>query len=309
MSKFSSFLSSLKITNGKRNRPALLLALAKTVLEGSYVTDVIYPTDEELISNYDILWKMIGESGDSKYHYPFFALGKSNFWKLIPNPGFEEYLSKTDSLRSFKDLINSVQAVEIDRALFNLLKDPITNRQFVDEVYASYIHSISIQPNLFDSILEERNVLAYDDLLKPIDEFETKMVLKESEATLIYLRNADFKRLIPKLYDYRCAITKQGMKYGNSISVEACHIEPFSKRHLCTLYNGISLLPEFHKLFDQHYLTIDEHYHVVMSSQINDVSEKPYYKQFHGQKLALPNDQRCWPKPELLADHRKKFIS
>jgi hypothetical protein len=46
-----------------------------------------------------------------------------------------------------------------------------------------------------------------------------------------------------------------------------------------------------------------------MSSQINDVSEKPYYKQFHGQKLALPNDQRCWPKPELLADHREKFIS
>jgi|GEM_PF-5672645 len=134
------------------------------------------------------------------------------------------------------------------------------------------------------------------------------MVVKESKTSNIYVRDADFQRIIPSLYDFRCAITKQGMVYGRFRSVEACHIEPFRKRHLCTLYNGISLSPEFHKLFDQHYLTIDEDYHVVMSPQINDVSEKPYYKQFHGQKLLLPNDVACWPKQSLLADHRERFI-
>ena len=308
MSIFSDFLSSLKITNGKLNRPALLLALAKTIREGSYSANFIYPTDEELISNYDIFWRMLGESGDSKFHYPFFALGKSNFWKLIPNPGFEEYLSKTDSLRSFKDLKNSIQAVEIDSTLFNLLRDPFTNRQFVNEVYQNYIGKRPLDESMFEVERKKRLSVSYARLLLPESEFIARMVVKESKTENIYIRDADFQRIIPTLYNYRCSITKQGLMYGGFRSVEACHIEPFSKRHLCTLYNGISLSPEFHKLFDQHFLTIDEHYRVVMSSQINDVSEKPYYKQFHGQKILLPNDKDCWPKQELLSDHRMKFV-
>ena len=305
----TSFLRSLKITNGKLNRPALLLALAKTVGEESYVTNIIYPTDEALISNYDIFWKMLGASGDSKYYYPFFALGKSNFWKLIPNPGYEEYISNTDSLRSFKDLINSIQAVEIDATLFNLLRDPITNRQFVEEVYQIFIGRRPIEENNFEVEMKKRMSDSYAKLLLPESEFIANMVVKESKTVNIYIRDADFQRIIPTLYNYRCAITKQGVIYGGNRSVEACHIEPFSKRHLCTLYNGISLSPEFHKMFDQHFITIDENYHVVMSSQISDVSEKPYYKQFHGQKILLPIDKECWPKQQLLAQHREKFKS
>jgi putative restriction endonuclease len=306
---FLKFTSSLKINNGKLHRPALLLALAKTIGEGNYLSNVIKPSNEELISNYDIFWKLLVGADDSKFHYPFFALGKTNFWTLIPEPGYEEYVLKTDSLRSFKELIAVVQAVEIDADLFNLLKDSQANYQFVHDIYAKYIPSSHFQLGLFDKAIEERTINNFEDLLKPINEFESRFIIKESDTSLIYVRNADFKRLIPKLYNYRCAISKQGMKYGSSISVEACHLEPFSKRHLCALYNGISLSPEFHKLFDQHFLTFDESYHVVMSSQINDVSEQPYYKQFHGQRLALPSDQRCWPSQELLAEHREKFNS
>jgi len=157
----SPFLSSLKITNGKLNRPALLLALAKTIGEGSYVTNVIYPTDEELISNYDIYWKLLGEKGDSKYHYPFFALGKSNFWKLIPYPGFDEFISKTDSLRSFKELINSIQAVEINETLYNLLRDPLSNKLFVNEVYMNFIGRIPIEEGKFEVEMKKRLLSSY----------------------------------------------------------------------------------------------------------------------------------------------------
>jgi hypothetical protein len=82
--------------------------------------------------------------------------------------------------------------------------------------------------------------------------------------------------------------------------VEACHIEPFAHRQLCALYNGIALSPDIHKLFDAHYLTVDEDYRVVVSTNIQEITETPFYKPLQGQKLRLPivksygRGRSCW---------------
>jgi predicted restriction endonuclease len=55
------------------------------------------------------------------------------------------------------------------------------------------------------------------------------------------------------------------LRYGSSTLVETCNIEPFAHRQLCTLYNGIDLTSAIHKLYDAHYLTIDEDYRVVLN--------------------------------------------
>ncbi len=54
------YLSTLTITNGKPHRPLLLLALAKTVGENPLHSEVFKPTDEALLSNYDLLWRAMG---------------------------------------------------------------------------------------------------------------------------------------------------------------------------------------------------------------------------------------------------------
>ena len=97
------------------------------------------------------------------------------------------------------------------------------------------------------------------------------------------------------------------MRYGSSTLVEACHIEPFAKRQLCTLYNGISLAPDIHKLFDAHYLTIDTDYRVVVSANLQEIADTPYYTSLHGQKLSLPERAELWPRQELLEGHRARF--
>ena len=144
-------------------------------------------------------------------------------------------------------------------------------------------------------------------LLEP-EEFVRKVVVKEKDSGEIYVRNADFKRLIPQLYNHRCAVTGRGLRYGSSTLVEACHIEPFARRQLCTLYNGISLAPDIHKLFDAHYLTIDTDYRVVVSANLQKLADMPNYTSWHGQKLRLPERAELWPRQELLEGHRGRFM-
>jgi hypothetical protein len=74
-----TFLSSLRISNDKPHRPLLLLALAKTVSDGHVESGRFKPTDEVLMSNYDLIWRAIGANGNANFHYPFFALAKTNF--------------------------------------------------------------------------------------------------------------------------------------------------------------------------------------------------------------------------------------
>jgi putative restriction endonuclease len=307
MLTIDTYLSSLKISNDKPNRPVLLLALAKTVADGHGESGRFKPTDEVLMSNYDLFWRAIGAKGIANFHYPFFALGKTNFWSLIAHSGREEDLSK-DSMRSFRELCDTVEYVEIDRGLLLLLLNPIENKRFVDEVYARFLIKASA-PNdeRLELFRDQRAEAAYASLLLEPEEFVRKVVTKEKDTGEIYVRNADFKRLIPNIYDHRCAVTGRGLGFGSSTLVEACHIEPFAHRQLCTLYNGIALSPDIHKLFDAHYLTIDNDYRVVVSANLHEITEVPYYTPLQGQKLRLPEREELWPRQELLEGHREAF--
>jgi putative restriction endonuclease len=308
MPTIDTYLSSLKISNDKPNRPLLLLALAKTVAEGHGESGRFKPTDEVLMSNYDLIWRAIGAKGNANFHYPFFALGKTNFWNLIVHSGREEDLSK-DSMRSFRELCGTVEYVEIDSGLMQLLRNPIENKRFVDEVYERFLNKQTTpSEEQLELFREQRAEAFYGSLLLEPDDFARKVVTKEGDSGEIYVRNADFRRIVPRIYDYRCAVTGRGLQYGSSYSVEACHIEPFSQRQLCTLYNGIALSPDIHKLFDAHYLTVDEDYRVVLSSQVREISDTPFYRPLHGRKLWLPVDKALHPRQELLARHREGLL-
>lgn len=304
MPSIDSYFASIKITNDKPNRPVMLLALAKTVADGHREYGRFKPTDEVLVSNYDLFWRVIGAKGNSNFHYPFFALGKTNFWNLISCEGREEDLSK-DSMRSFRELCATVEYVEIDRGLMQLLLNPIENKRFVDEVYARFLNKQALpSEKQLELCWDQRAEAAYASLLLEPEEFVRKVVDKAGESGEIYVRNVDFRRIVPRVYEYRCAVTGRGLQYGSSYSVEACHIEPFAHRQLCTLYNGIALSPDIHKLFDAHFITVDEDYRVVLSPQLREVSDTPYYSLLHGRRLWLPVDKVLWPRQELLAKHR-----
>jgi predicted restriction endonuclease len=73
-------------------------------------------------------------------------------------------------------------------------------------------------------------------------------------------------------------------------------------------YHGHALSPGIHKLFDAHYLKIDEDYRVMLSPQVREISDTPYYSPLHGRKLWLPVDKALWPRQELLWKHRERLV-
>jgi putative restriction endonuclease len=139
-----------------------------------------------------------------------------------------------------------------------------------------------------------------------IEEIENSQNSEQGEEEL-FIRSGIFKREIPKIYNYTCAISKMRIATNsNAQLVDACHIVPFSISKNDTITNGISLCPNLHRAFDRGLIAIDSNYKVKVSPNIFE-SESPYsLRQFHGHQIVLPNSTYHYPLLENLDWHCKE---
>jgi predicted restriction endonuclease len=125
-------------------------------------------------------------------------------------------------MRSFRELCDTVEYVEIDSGLMQLLLNPIENKRFVDEIYARFLNKQATpSEEQLELFRDQRAEAAYARLLLEPEEFVRKVVTKEKDSGEIYVHNADFKRLIFQIYNHRCAVTGRGVRYGSSTLLEA----------------------------------------------------------------------------------------
>lgn len=125
----------------------------------------------------------------------------------------------------------------------------------------------------------------------------------------IFVRSGIFKREIPKIYNYECAIS--GMRIEtttNAQMVDACHIVPFAISKDDTISNGISLAPNLHRAYDRGLITITEDYIVRISPTISENQSPFSLKQFEGKSIQLPTQHHFFPSPQNLAWHRKEIF-
>jgi len=111
-----------------------------------------------------------------------------------------------------------------------------------------------------------------------------------------------FKAALLEAYGRRCAITDSRI----SPVLEAAHIRPFALggRHAVT--NGLLLRSDTHKLFDDGYLGVDEHYRLHVSPRLRTDfgNGRDYYRrEQHGTPIALPSRPEDAPDPEALTWH------
>lgn len=160
-----------------------------------------------------------------------------------------------------------------------------------------------------DFVNQLKNQVLNNDRLtyaERIAELRSKMQVSEFEEE-IYVRNGIFKREIPKLYNYTCAIS--GLRIEATINaqlVDACHIKPFSISQDDTVGNGFSLTPTLHRAFDRGLITIDEEYLVRISKSIVENDSVYSFKQFEGKEILLPLEKRFYPLQENLGWHRNE---
>lgn len=291
------------------HKPILLISVLQTFQNGINDNKRIYITPE-LVALFKSNWNsLVTSNHDCRFALPFYHLTSDKFWKLIPNPGFENILQLSASMRSFANLNAAVDCAIIDEDLYELMKDKksneILNQFLLDEYFPNsknnFNNSSGSQQNLFDDI--ENKILK-----EPSEEYrqEIKKLLEQKNEEEIFLRGSLFKREIPKIYNNTCCIS--GMKIDATINVsmiDACHIVPFSVSYDDTVKNGIALCPNLHRAFDRGLIAIDEDYKVVVSNTFKEYETSYSIGAFKGKEIQLPTLKSYYPLRENFEWHRK----
>ena len=113
------------------------------------------------------------------------------------------------------------------------------------------------------------------------------------------LGQGTFRIAVMDAYSRACAVTGE----HSLPALEAAHIQPYAASGPHSTRNGLLLRADFHRLFDQGYLTLTQDLRLVVSSLLREEYEngKTYYP-YHGQQIQRPSalDQ---PDPAFLRWH------
>lgn len=175
---------------------------------------------------------------------------------------------------------------------------------------------LSICKPIWDEFYENRENLFYEaqqikaNLLKSSVEklvgISNKDLVGKDKQTIVKQRiNQDaFRSMIINLYEKRCAIT------GISIPelLIASHIIPWAENQKERLNpeNGLCLSAMYDRAFDKGFISIDEHYRVILADKLKAFIGESYYEKhfasIEGFKISLPEYHR--PNPLFLEWHR-----
>jgi len=316
LEKYSRQFGKLKRAyqhGGAPHKPILLLAILKSVESKVITSNRIYITPE-LIMNFRELWsKLVTTKHQMNFALPFFHMQSEPFWRIITKPGAFVPLTSSHSIKSLGSLNESIQYAEIDKELWDLIMNGQTNLTLTKLLLSTYFSESSNVTLEYEELHEIEHQIMHDDQYT----YKARIVNiqnnynNEQGQELLYIRCGIFKREIPKIYNYSCAISKMRIATSsNAQLVDACHIVPFSVSKNDTITNGISLCPNLHRAFDRGLITIDSNYRVKVSPKLTE-DDSPYsIKQFEGQEIVLPSITSQYPLLENLDWHSKeKWIS
>jgi putative restriction endonuclease len=316
LEKYSRLFGTLKRAyqnGGAPHKPILLLAILKSVESKVITSNRIYITPE-LIMNFRELWsKLVTTKHQMNFALPFFHMQSEPFWRIITKPGAFVPLTSSHSIKSLGSLNENIQYAEIDKELWDLMLNAQTNLTLTKLLLSTYFSESSNVTLEYGELHEIEHQIMHDDQYTykaRILDIENNYNNEQGQE-ILYIRCGIFKREIPKIYNYTCAISKMRIATSsNAQLVDACHIVPFSVSKNDTITNGISLCPNLHRAFDRGLITIDSNYRVKVSPKLTE-DDSPYsIKQFEGQEIVLPSITSQYPLLENLDWHSKeKWIS
>jgi putative restriction endonuclease len=297
------------------HKPILLLAVVDGFEKG-YLWGKEVPISEELLTSFHDYWKLLVDTGnDANFSLPFFHLGseKSGIWQLKPLGDKEIPVTKSNSIKSFRALRETVECAILSEELAQALQNPVHRNKIKAVLLERYFSGKSLQltktPILYSE--EVKKDILYDPAenyaRKVIRKFE-QMNLAEREEELI-LRSHIFRKAVLEIYDGRCAISGMKLEFGKNVTmVDACHIIPFADAQGDTITNGIALSPTLHRAFDRGLVSVSDDYRVLVHPRLTDYFPEVGIRKFSGQQLYLPLNSSFYPSCENLRKHREKSL-
>lgn len=317
--QLANYLNQLKKLRRAKNKgmgaaphkPILLLAIIDGIEKGEVFTNRISISPELVLSFKDIWSKLVVTSHTPNFALPFFHMKSEPFWRLVSLNGAVIPVTASRSVKSLSALKDSLAFAEIDKELMSFLIDPISKEvvktELLDYYFPETKSQLSNSKNDYVTQLELQ-VLNEDRATysSRVEELRNKMKVNDFEEE-VYVRSGIFKREIPKIYNYTCAIS--GLRIEATVNaqlVDACHIVPFAVSKDDTVGNGFSLTPTLHRAFDRGLITINDDYIVRISPDVTELESVYSLKQFEGKQMALPNSKQHYPLQENFEWHRRE---
>lgn len=292
------------------HKPILLLAVLDMFASGELQENKIY-ISAELVSRFKAYWQaLVTTAHTPNFSLPFYHLHneKGSFWHLKSPVGLEQALTSSNSIRSFKALVEFVDYAYLSDNMYAQMQEPDSNmalKQFLLQAYFG-VEKVKLGTdalNLVENEILHESAEAYQAKVKAL--VHAPKVVQEEEQ---FVRSSAFKKAIPRIYQSTCAITGLGIDGAiNASMVDACHIVPFAASHNDTIGNGIALCPNMHRAFDRGLIAISDNYEVMVSNQFIERQSIYGLHQFEGKQIWLPDNEAYYPHMENLAWHRKRF--
>ena len=292
-------VSKTKERGTANHKPILILSVVELITQQSIVENRIFVSNE-LIETFKKYWSILvaGSIYTDALHYPFFHLRREGFWLLK----FRDTYNEGERIKTTNKLKEKVEYACLDGELFELLQDPLSRQALVDSLVSTWF--ADSRPNL-SNILDID--LEFDRTELQNHDSNIKVTLRKS-----IVRNSFFRKLVVREYDYRCAFCKlRIIRNPTQNIVDGAHIKPFSEFLDSKIDNGLSLCKNHHWAFDLGWFSIDENYRILVAQGLDD--DSPYtrsMKDFDRELIALPSNERYFPRLESLQWHREnKFKS
>lgn len=279
------------------HKPVFLLAVIDEIEQGRITENKVFITPELVATFKGNFALLVDTPHKADFIQPFHYLQGDKFWFLQAKDG--QFINTF--IRSFNILNEKVDFGFFDADLFALLAQPnerdIIKIVLLDTYFpttkAQYLQNKgnnNYSQDIEQSILQD-SPTPYN--LPAIDEEEQ------------FVRGGLFKKLIPQVYNFTCAIS--GMKVISNhgfLFIDACHIVPFSVSRNDTVGNGIALCPNLHRAFDRGLIGVDANYKVLVSQSFAEDENNAYsLKALAGKPISLPFGAIHHPKKENFEWH------
>lgn len=298
------------------HKPILLLSIIQLIHNKEINSNRIFITPELLLA-YRNNWEFLVESAHiPNFALPFFHMRSEPFWRLVIKPGMELKVNKSKSIKSFKNLKDSIAFAEIDKDLYALLSDVSTKNILEETILQTYFSTSKFNySNNYSTVNQLALKIEYEILNEDRAEYQSH--IRDLKTTMdeddfeeeLFIRGGLFKKTIPKIYNNSCCISEMRIESSKNMKmVDACHIIPFSISNDDTIPNGISLSPNLHRAFDRGLITINQEYIVRISPTIDENDSVFSLSQFNGKQIMLPGKASWYPSPESLQWHNKEIF-
>ncbi len=304
LAKFQNLNCERVFNHERPHKPVLLLAVLD-LAESGRLSENRITLSPELMEVFRRYFDVVRTPSDQPTAInPFFFLRSDKFWHQQPRPGQEQACAAMRAPGSLGLLTTVIAHAFLDDDLYAALLDPVKREALRQALISRYF--AGHRQEIMRVVERERQIGLYEQKLeRSLNRGRTSARATRELAEKEYgadVRDAGFRRLVTRAYDYRCAACGRRICLDDGrMLVEAAHLIPFADTQDDDPRNGMALCKNHHWAMDQFLIGpgVDNVWHV--SGKLDDRLEgQQDLLRLRDRSILLPSDNRYHPRKESL---------